>query len=348
MEPLPFTDLPDSADASTDVDPSGLSRYTPPTWVRSTPRRRLARVDWPPGTPTLAADPFYADLIGKISVDSRISRRVHAWANRARVRILDSVRPHLGDVDAVLCGSLAAGTHIATTDWDVDVAIRAYRGPPEWRTDPDAVLGDMIRWLRAAIDADVVARPRSVAIKAAGGLVVDVTICWQPDREGVGVVGPQQLRSNEEQVRIDPAFHRDLIAARNASLGNDSAFIKLIRIVKHLNEGWKAQHGRAPLEPFHVEVLALTACTRPFELAEGVTDFLRQAAELVRGPLRYPLASEGVVGAAHPAVASAVLEKAAERCEQALFATDASAAAGILERVFNPDASPRLSRQKPL
>lgn len=348
MERLPFTDLPDSVGASTDVDAGGLSRYTAPTWVRSTPRTRPARVDWPARTPTLAADPFYAELIAEISVDSRISRRVHAWANRARLRIMESVRPHLGDVDAVLCGSLAADTHIATTAWDVDVAVRAYRGRPEWRADPDAALGDMTRWLRAAIDADVVARPRSVAIKAAGGLVVDVVICWRPEEEAVGLVGAHQSRSDAEPVRVDPAFHRDLIAARNASLGNDSAFIKLIRIVKHLNEGWREQHGRAPLEPFHVEVLALTACTRPFTLAEGVTDFLRQAAELVRGPLRYPLASEGVVGAAHPAVASAVLAKAAERCEQALFAADASAAAGILGSVFNPKTFSRLPAQAPL
>lgn len=334
MEPLPFPDMPDTGRNAVDVGArSDISCYTAPTWVRSTPRRRPSRVDWPPRTPVLAADEFFTDLVAQISVDERISRRVHAWADRARLRIAESVRPHLGDVDAVVSGSFAAGTHIATAPWDVNVVVRAHRGRPEWGASPAAALDDMARWLRAAIDANVVTRPQSVVIESPGGLGVDVVIWWRPSEESIRV-SPSRSKADQEQVPFDPLSHRDLIAARDASLGNDSAFVKLIRVVKHLNERWRGQHGEAPLESFHVEVLALTACTRPFTLPEGVSGFFRQAAQLVRGPTRHPAAPACLVTAVDPPVASELLADAAERCEQALFAADASTAAGVLGRLF--------------
>jgi hypothetical protein len=138
-------------------------------------------------------------------------------------------------------------------------------------------------------------------------------------------------------LRFDPAGHRDLIAARDASLGGGSAFVKLIRIIKHLNQRWADQHGNVPVTSFHIEALALTLCSRPFTLAEGVTDFLREGSRLVHVPLNDPLATADSIVAEDPVLAADLFAEAAKLTEQALM-TAGSRVDHLLSEVFGrPD-----------
>jgi len=335
MQALPFPELSDDLLPPPAV-PAGpdLSRFTAPTWVRTAPRRRQHRVGWPPQVPELAADQFFADLATSTAVEDRITRQVHGWIDRACLRIIECIRPHLGDVDAVLCGSLATGTHLATAAWEVDIAVRAHVVRRGWSRESRVVLDDMARWLDAAIDADVVRRSQTVAIESPGGVPVNVGVCWRPEERDAEVRGSWSEDGDVSDVFIEPLAHRDLIAARNASLGGDSSFRTLIRIVKHLNASWTKTREQPPLSSLLVEVLALKVCHRPFALAEGVTDFLHRSAGLVRGPVSHPLSPRKTLRSARPQEASALLAQAADICEQSLFATDGAIAYAQLQRLF--------------
>src|SRR5206468_12494694 len=139
---------------------------------------------------------------------------------------------------------------------------------------------------------------------------VHVGVSWRPDARSADMQVSWTDDGDLLTGHIQPEMHSDLIVARDASLGNDSSFLKLIRIVKHLNRTWRNTLGEAPLSSFVVEVLALEVCRRPFALAEGVTDFLRRSASLVRGPLSHPLAAGTPLRAARPSDASALLARA--------------------------------------
>jgi hypothetical protein len=335
MQALPFPGLPSELLSPSAPAPGpDLSRFTAPTWARSVPARRPHRVGWPPREPALAADGFFADLATRTAVDDRITRRVQGWTDRACLRIVECVRPHLGDVDAVLCGSLANGTHVATAAWEVDIAVRARVVRPGWGRESDSVLADIARWLDLGIGADIVRGPQAVVIEAIGGVPVNVGVCWRPEGPNAEIRGSWSDDGALLDRFIQPAAHRDLIAARDASLGGDSSFLKLIRIVKHLNATWAEVHGKAPLSSFLVEVLALEVCRRPFALAEGVTEFLGRSARLIRDPVSHPLDPRSRLVLARPSEASALLAHAADICEQSLFTTDAATASAQLQRLF--------------
>lgn len=336
VESLPFADLSDVAESGleTDIDVES-SRFTPPTWVRSAPKRRPFQVQWPPPTPETAPGRYYDELVVAISVDESVSRRVATWAQRACARVSETLRCHLGDVDAALCGSLVSTTHVATTPWDVDVFVRAHGGKSEWDADSTAALEDITRWLSASIDAKITRGSESVLIESPGGLVVDVGIGWRTERAPSGFVRQSHpTRQSSTLESFDPSLHLAKLAARNALLGRDSVFIKLLRIAKHLNGRWIHQYGEAPLTSFEIEVLALQVCTQPFDLAEGLPQFLRQAARSTRSPVRAPPAPSRQLASGLPDSAAVLLENAADRLEHALFATDPATSAGMLAEVL--------------
>jgi len=335
MQAVPFPELPDelvvlpAAPASPE-----LSRATAPTWVRAAPVGGHQRVGWPPKAPQLPADRFFVDLAARTAVEERITRQVRGWIDQACRRIGECVRPHLGDADAVLCGSLASGTHIATVGWEVDIAVRAFSVRRGWDDEPHAVLDDIARWLKAGIDADVVRGQRNVTIQSVGSVPVNVGVCWRSQEPNAEFRGSWTEGGDLCDVFVQPLAHRDLISARNASLGGDSSLLKLIRIVKHLNATWTKTRKQAPLSSFLVEVLALEVCRRPFTLAEGVTDYLRRSAKLVSGPVSHPLGPRKTLPFARSREASALLAQAADICEQSLFMTDGADASAQLQRLI--------------
>lgn len=194
---------------------------------------------------------------------------------------------------------------------------------------------DSRSWLSHAIEAEFEATARSVRITSTDAAAVDVLPCWRAPGRMAGLIcpGPVALRY------IDPVGHRDLLAACDASLGTESGFLNVIKLVKHLNQSWAGEYGAPPLTAFHIEALALAHCTRPFNLAEEVAEFLAVAAELVWTPLPDPLGVAGPIVALDAGLASALLTEAARSAEAALMTCDVQTADDILSSLYEPRAS---------
>lgn len=326
---IPFPELDNAAWEAVEAD---ASRYTAPTWVRAAPPRRTARAQRP--MYVAPAAPAYAALVEALGVDENLLKPVLRWAQRATDRIVEAVRCHLGDVDAFICGSLATGTSAATTPPDIDVFLRAHAGRHGWDQQPDAALDDLARWLRSAVGGASLHRLGDcVVIASPGGLKVDVKMGWRTSAAPGLFVGADWTPEGAALIPFDPRTHSETLLARNALLRGDSAFLKLVRVIKHVNARWQSIVGAAPLTSFELESLALTICTEPFDLAEGLPFFFRRAAELVdsRKPSALGTAASAV---ANSELARRMLEDAAVRCEHALFATDAMTARAALGPMF--------------
>lgn len=302
-----------------------------PSWLDNEPSARGAV--WPPRSPRLPADDFYERLLTHISVPFSVEHATSLWTEAARRRVADAVRPHISDVDTFICGSYSAKTYLATEAWDVDIVVRL-KDPHHGWDDPTRAIEDLHSWLSHAIDAEFEATGRGVRITSADAPAVDVLPCWRAPGRTAGLIcpGPGALR------HIDPIGHRDLLAARDASLGTESGFLNVIRLVKHLNQIWGDEYGAPPLTAFHIEALALAHCTRPFNLAEEVAEFMAAAAELVWTPLPDPLGVAGSIVAWDVDLASALLTEAARSAEAALMTCDVQTADDILSSLFEPQA----------
>lgn len=312
MDRLPFVDLPDPVVPSDDS--LDLSPYTAPTWARSTPRHRPASVSWPPAEPALPADRLLDELVAELVVDERITKAVDAWLDRAERRIADAVRPHLGDVHVARCGSFASRTHLSAA-WDVDIAVRTLAEPPTARrsgsSDP---VNDLARWLTTDLEVPASVNANSVAVDAPGGVVVRVLPFWHVNGRRADDAGPSRCP-------VDPVAHTQLVCARNAHLGNNGCFSRLIRVIKHLTRRHEPAQEPA-LSSFAVETLALNVSTTPFCLAEGVTHFLRTCAELVNHPFTHPLAPDAPITLLDARRVADRLGHAADICEGALFSVE--------------------------
>lgn len=298
-----------------------------PSWLNDEPRARDA--GWPRRSPRLPADDFYARLVAHISVPLQVERSISSWIEAAGQRVADAIRPHAADVDTVICGSFSARTYIASELWDVDLAVRLKDRHHSW-DEPTRAVEDLRTWLSHAFEAHIEATDQSVRITSRDAPDVDVLPCWRAPRGRAGLVCPHGLASRH----VDPAGHRDLLAARDASLGAKSGFLNVIKIVKHLNQRWGSERGTPPLTTFHIEALALTHCTRPFSLAEEVAEFLEAAAQLVRKPLQDPLGVGDPIVAGDAALASVLLREAARDAEAALMTADFRIAEDILAALF--------------
>lgn len=325
--PLPFPEF--EADAES-------SRYTAPTWVRANPRRRPARVRHPTPVATTAVAGVYDALLAALDPEDDVARDVGKWAQQAATRLAEAVRVHVGDVDAVVCGSLASGAHVATAQWDVDICVQAHAGRPGWDRDPNAALDDVSRWITAivGVSATVDQARNHIRIHSAGGLPVDVIVAWATPNKPGGFVCARPGRSDLELIPCAPAMHSDRVRARDALLGRDGAFLKVIRIAKHVTRRWAALQETTPLNSFEVDVLALEVLTQPFDVAEGVAFLFRHAAELVRQPVPCALAPGGRFAVTAPEVAEAFLCDAAARSDEAMFAIDADSAVTVLGEAF--------------
>lgn len=262
---------------------------------------------------SLPADAYYRRLVDKISVSPAAQVEVRGWLNIAAENIVRSVRPHLGDVDYVICGSFASGTQIASEDWDVNIALRVYSVPPTW-DDAGLVLTDLHRWLHHDYGDAVERRAHSVTLR--GGSTVDLDVLPFV-RYGQG---------EHKRTLVDPSVHRDRLLARDASLGDDSVFLKLIRVIKHLSHRTVVETGWQPLSGYEIETLALAVCVEPFALAEGVADFLATIAK--RQVDLDDSCSE------RDQRTSAWLSAAHELAESALMTPDESEADSILSGLF--------------
>jgi hypothetical protein len=254
----------------------------------------------PVGTTAVAG--VYNALLAVLDPEADVARDVGRWALQAASRLAEAVRVHVGDVDSVVCGSLASGAHVATAHWDVDVCIQAHAGRPRWDRDPDAALEDVSRWITAivGVSATVDQARNHIMIDTTGGLPVDVIVAWATPHKPGGFVSARPGRSDSELIPCAPAMHCDRLRARDALLGRDGAFLKVIRIAKHVTRQWAALHETTPLSSFELDVLALDALTQPFEIAEGVAFMFRRAAELVRRPVPCALAPGASSRSRHP------------------------------------------------
>lgn len=334
MRSLPFPELEAARPPGID---SETSRYTAPTWVRATPRRRSARVQRPRPAARTSVDLAYAQLLSEIRVDETVLKVVQRWGHLARNRLLEAVRCHLGDVDGFICGSLASTAQAATTPWDVDLCLRAYSSRPEWEDDAHAPTRDLGRWIRATVGgaARVHERRGHVEIESPGGLTVDVTLAWRSLQAPGSLVRCVTSGHGSELVPFDPAAHHYNIVARNDLLGHDGAFLDVLRVAKHLSARWEQLRDEtAPLTSFELEVLALAICTEPFEVAEGLPYFFRCASELASSSVPCTLAPAGELKMSAPEAAVAMLSDAADRCEKAMFATDVPSAIAELGDAF--------------
>lgn len=334
-EPLPFSDLT-SAAPRRDGGAQDFAYDKPPTWLRASVSSCEEACE-PLGGPALAADEYFDNLVRWISVEDRVTQRTRAWADQARARIAACLRPQLGDVDVMLTGSLAHGTHIATAPLDVDLVVRVYEGRRTWHGASATVLKDLGRWLEHGLEAPVTRGTHGVVISSPGGADVEVVPFWRRDEDATGFESPW---STDGETYGDPMAHCSRLAARNAALGANSCLLRLVRIVKHLNHRAARVSGTPVMSSFHLEALALRACHRPFRLAEGVADFLREAADLAASAPPDAFSPFGLVGAADRAAASAFLSDAAAVCDEGLFATDSVTAADVLSRLFGrPETS---------
>jgi hypothetical protein len=247
--------------------------------------------------------------------------------------VLDLVRPHALDVDAFVCGSFASGTQVAAGPLAVDVAVRFYEARPRWRRDPLEALEEVRSWLTYGISVDTEPASRAITLPVADRIAIRLMPCWRGD-DGAPLIGPDPA-GESEALRFDPAGHRDLLLARQASLGSETAFLGLIRIVKLLIQRWAKPSGRKTLSSYHVDTLALNLCREPFTLAEGVADFLHHAARATRGRLEDPARFGLATSPAEPNLASAMFSEAAEQAEAALMSSGAREADEILGELFD-------------
>lgn len=292
----------------------------------------------PAPAPRLAADEFYVDLLADISISEDADRALRSWVGVAIDRLLASLRPHRFDVDAMVCGSFATGTHIQRSDLDVDVVVRFHSRHAGW-DEPDRLLGDLQRWLRQGVDAKISRERETVTITTPGALGVRVIPCW---REGSGVwSAPSGLgRSLRRGQGLDPVGHRDLMVARQLSIGG-GAFAALVRVVKHLNAGWR-RDGSSALSSYDIDALALELCWEPVALAEAVPQFLGAAAAACAQQ------RAGGRGERAPwAQTEARLREAAELTERAIMTADRQAAIELLREAFGErESSPEISADR--
>lgn len=287
---------------------------------------------WPHQTHRLPAEDFYSDLIAAVSVGEETDRRIRGWLDTAIEHVVETLRPQLLDVDGVLCGSFATGTHVRGTRWDVDVAVRVHTPHDDWR-EPGHALAELRRWLQEGLGPNV-------AVAVVGGSVIladDETValrimpCWRSENGAWASVSslPAPRRPAHHP---DPVGHRDLVISRDRSLGG-SIFRNLIRIVKHLNAEWGRRHGYMPLRSFDIEACALDYCTRPFSLAETIPGFLSTVADAYRA-LRRSVKDGGQRRRPESDRARDLLCEAAEQAERALMTSDHATAYEILIGLF--------------
>jgi hypothetical protein len=231
---------------------------------------------------------------------------------------------------------LASGAHVAKAPWDVDICVQAYTGRAGWDRDPNAALDDVSRWIATivGVSATVDEARNHIQIHATGGLPVDVIVAWATPTKPGGFVCARPGRSDTELIPCAPGMHCNRLRARDALLGQDGTFLKVVRIAKHVTRRWTALHETTPLSSFEIEVLALDALTQPFEVAEGMTFLFRRALERIREPVPSALALGGQFAVAAPEVAEVFLAEAATRCDEAMFATDADSAVATLGESF--------------
>lgn len=304
----------------------------PPAWLAH--RREWPRTFSPPTSPALPADHIYERLAERITVSQDTDRLIRSWLELALERILAALRPHVLDVDAVVCGSFAAGTHIEGEPWDIDIAIRIQSPPPEWG-DAARALSDIKRWLSDGLGALVEARTDALEIASPRSRTLDITPCWR--LEGSPWLVRPSLGSGQpvQHTRADLVGHRDLIAARDRSLRGDSSFRKLIRIVKHITNTWQRRHRKLALTSFQIETLALKHCTRPLALAEGVAEFFAAAASEMHQPLIHPLLGMPVA-LVSKSVAHGFLAEASQSTEALLMVADLDTANELAATLSGP------------
>jgi hypothetical protein len=254
------------------------------------------------------------------------------WIDAALDRIRAVLRPHVFDVQAALCGSVASQTCVAGREWEIDVALRAHSPSPSWNEGCHA-LEDLQRWLRRGIEADIDITGASVVISAPESPAIGIVPWWRlPDGRW------RCSLPAAESDNVDPIEHCALICARDSALGRHSAFKDLIRIVKYLTRRWEIEHGRALLNSFTIDVLALNHCTVPFNLSEGIPRLLAAAAGAVTRPLRHPLAARPQSAIADASLVSTLLADAADRAESALMTDDPGKVTQILDLMFGNGA----------
>jgi hypothetical protein len=201
---------------------------------------------------------------------------------------------------------------------------------PDWR-DGDEALADLSRWLSTELSATVTAMGESLLIGERDALALRVIPCWLTDGGGWCSVRPFPLREPLGRA-LHPIGHRDLVLARDRSLGADSIFRKLIRLIKHLNARWERLHRNAPLRSFEIETLALRYCTRPMALAEAIPGFLAFTRDACSA---YERRGKSATPESRPDWS--VIAEAAERTELALLTDDSAEAQHILAGVFGDD-----------
>lgn len=289
------------------------------------------RPAWPPRLPAIPADEYYADLSRRLATAERPSNSMWAAIQAVGRRILDLVRPNAFDVDAFVCGSFAARTQLPSSRFEIDVVLRFSEPRPRWAEVEREAPEEIANWLRCSLTVTNISR-WSLSVPVDERIELHLLPAWRADDGGALVASSPEGHPNA--IRFDPAGHRDLLIARQASLGPETPFTALIRIVKLLNRCWAKRTGNAPLSSYHIDVLALHLCRTPFTLSEGVADFLRDAAEAVRSPLPDPLRIGSAVRPLDQPVAAAVLAEAAKQAEAALMARTGREAEGALHALF--------------
>jgi hypothetical protein len=289
----------------------------------SFPRRTASQPDelWPPEADDAPVNVVLARL-GQPADLTALS----AWADGAQSWIAETLRSHLIDVDATLCGSVATETTIGATT-EADVVVRIHAAPDRWREDARIALQDVWRWLAAEAEVQVVRHARGIVLNDAG-LSARALVCVRPFGGGSGLIAASP---SGEWRPMDPAGHRDLVRARDASIGRSSRFTQTIRIIKALHRAWSERGGRPLLSSFQIDGLALAICRRSLPLADMVTNFCAAAARLVTRPIADPLAIGPTTAVREPALVAQRFSSAQLQIEQAAIAVDADEAAQLLE-----------------
>jgi hypothetical protein len=270
----------------------------------------------------LPAEDFYRQLDSDIAVSGSTDQAIEGWLGIALERIVEAVGPHVMDVDARVCGSFATGMHVAGSPWDVDVALRLHSSELAWDGVASA-LADTKCWLHSHLAADVELVDGTLVVSEFGAMRVKVILSWRTPDGWTSSHGAPQVHAHSPF--NDPVSHRDLLLARERSLGDGSVMRPLIRLVKYLVQRWKGQHGSAPLSSFEIDNLALSYCTRPMLLTEAVPGFLNFASDACF--TRERPSRNSVSG-------SSLFASAARETERALMTASPSVADEILSHVF--------------
>jgi hypothetical protein len=298
--------------------PSGLAGT--PQWLMAHSQRSPLPLSHPQHP--LPAEDFYRRLHSDISVSGSANEAIEGWLGIALERIVEAVGPHVMDVDARVCGSFATGLHVAGSSWDVDVALRLHSPELAWDGVASA-LADTKRWLHSHLAADVELVDGTLVISEFGAMRVRVILSWRTPDGWASSHGALQAHAHPPV--NDPVSHRDLLLARERSLGDGSVMRPLIRLVKYLVHRWKGQHGWAPLSSFEIDNLALSYCMRPMLLTEAVPGFLSFAADACF--TRERLSRNSVP-------ASSLFASAAQATERALMTANPCVVDEILSDVF--------------